>query len=110
MQLAIANPVAIGGVDTRKTRTTAIVSPPGNSISSTSIGKPTITHTQIPNHSSSLRTTSSPDYSQNQIVRGQGSVYGNQGDIANSGNGYIFAINGQGQQSTPVISNGLNLN
>ena len=104
MQVIYADPGVIGGLDTRRARTVAVGAAPANSVSVAADGKASIT--TIPNNSIQ-KTTSTPDYAQNQVIRGTGSVYGNQGDAANAGQGFIFAVNGQGAQTTPVLSNGM---
>lgn len=69
-------------------------------------------HTFQPSISSSFQPAStstfmpSLPFQQNQLIKGQNSVYGSQAPMGSSG-GLVFAINGQGVSTTPVMPGGM---
>lgn len=69
-------------------------------------------HTFQPSISSSFQPAStsifmpSLPFQQNQLIKGQNSVYGSQAPVGSSG-GLVFAINGQGVSTTPVMPGGM---
>ena len=66
-------------------------------------------HTFQPSISSSFQPTStfmpSLPFQQNQLIKGHNSVYGSQSPMA--AGGLVFAINGQGVTTTPVMPGGM---
>lgn len=68
---------------------------PTSSFQTTSSFQPTSTSTFMP----------SLPFQQNQLIKGQNSVYGSQSPM--SSGGLVFAINGQGVTTTPVMPGGM---